>query len=71
MLNGMLWKIGFKGKNPNLFQVFFDPSTMDDSDEGYQDAYLAHFTMLLESIGLLIRRVVHRSTEELAYAGSK
>lgn len=44
---------------------------MDDSDEGYQDAYLAHFTMLLESIGLLIRRVVHRSTEELAYAGSK
>jgi len=54
VLNGMLWKIGFKGKNPNLFQVFFDPSTMDDSDEGYQDAYLAHFTMLLESIGLLI-----------------
>jgi len=44
---------------------------MDDSDEGYQDAYLAHFTMLLESIGLLIGRVVHRSTGELAYAGSK
>jgi hypothetical protein len=54
VLNGMLWKIGFKGQNPNLFQVFFDTSTMDTSEEGYQDAYLAHFTMLLESIGLLI-----------------
>jgi hypothetical protein len=53
-LNGQLWKIGFKGQNPNLFQVFFDPSTMDNSEEGYQDAYLAHFTMLLEVIGLLV-----------------
>ena len=53
-LAGQLWKIGFKGQNPNLFQVFFDESTMDTSEEGYQDAYLAHFTMLLESIGLLI-----------------
>jgi hypothetical protein len=53
-LNGQLWKIGFKGQNPNLFQVFFDPSTMDTSEEGYQDAYLAHFTMLLEVIGLLV-----------------
>lgn len=53
VLNGMLWKIGFKGKNPNMFQVFFDQS-MDTSEDGYQDAYLAHFTMLLEAIGLLI-----------------
>jgi len=53
-LNGMLWKVGHGGKNPNLFQVFFDESVMDDSQEGYHAAYLAHFTMLLESIGLLI-----------------
>lgn len=53
-LNGQLWKVGFGGQNPNMFQVFFDPSVMDDSQEGYQAAYLAHFTMLLECIGLLI-----------------
>jgi len=53
VLNGMLWKIGFKGKNPNMFQVFRD-KTMDDSEDGYQDAYLAHFTTLLEVIGLII-----------------
>jgi hypothetical protein len=53
-LNGQLWKIGFNGQNPNLFQVFFDESTMDNSEDGYQTAYLAHFTMLLECIGLLI-----------------
>jgi len=53
-LNGQLWKVGFGGQNPNFFQVFFDKSSMDDSQEGYQAAYLAHFTMLLESIGLLI-----------------
>lgn len=54
VLNGQLWKVGHGGQNPNLFQVFFDPSVMDDSQEGYQSAYLAHFTMLLECIGLLI-----------------
>jgi|GEM_PF-1261690 len=53
-LNGQLWKIGFNGQNPNIFQVFFDESTMDTSEDGYQSAYLAHFTMLLECIGLLI-----------------
>jgi type IV secretory pathway VirB4 component len=45
-LNGQLWKIGFNGQNLNLFQVFFDESTMDNSEDGYQTAYLAHFTML-------------------------
>ncbi|HWQ43917.1 MAG TPA: hypothetical protein VN456_18070 [Desulfosporosinus sp.] len=53
-LNGQLWKVGFGGQNPNMFQVFFDKSVMDDSRDGYQAAYLAHFTMLLECIGLLI-----------------
>jgi hypothetical protein len=54
VLGGLLWKFGRNGRNPNMFQVFFDETTMDTSVDGYQDAYLAHFTMLLESIGLLI-----------------
>lgn len=53
-LNGQLIKFGDFNATPNMLQVFFDPSTMDTSQDGYQAAYLAHFTMLLESIGLLV-----------------
>lgn len=53
-LNGQLIKFGDPTATPNMLQVFFDPSTMDTSQDGYQAAYLAHFTMLLESIGLLV-----------------
>lgn len=53
-MNGQLIKVGHGGTNFNMLQVFFDPSTMDTSQDGYQEAYLAHFTNLLESIGLLV-----------------
>ncbi|MGE5457714.1 MAG: hypothetical protein ACM3RX_05110, partial [Methanococcaceae archaeon] len=39
---------------PNMLQVFFDPEFMDTSKDGYLTAYQNHFTMLLESIGLLV-----------------
>lgn len=53
-LGGQLIKFGDPKATPNMLQVFFDPLTMDTSQDGYQAAYLAHFTMLLESIGLLV-----------------
>lgn len=51
---GQLIKVGFGGVNFNMLQVFFDLSTMDDSVDGYQAAFSAHFASLLISIGLLV-----------------
>lgn len=51
--NGQLIKVGHNGVNFNMLQVFFD-SSMDDSIDGYQQAYDAHFTNLLTCIGLLV-----------------
>lgn len=53
-MKGQLIKIGRREDTPNMLQIFFDPSSMDTSQDGYQEAYLGHFTTLLESIGLLV-----------------
>lgn len=52
--SGQIIKVGDQSKTPNLLQIFFDPSTMDDSTDGYQAAYTSHFTNLLTSMGLLV-----------------
>lgn len=52
--NGQLIKVGHGGTNFNILQVFFDPSVMDTSVDGYNAAFLSHYTHLLECIGLLV-----------------
>jgi hypothetical protein len=54
IFSGQIIKVGDPAKTPNLLQIFFDPSTMDDSKDGYQSAYTSHFTNLLTSMGLLV-----------------
>ncbi len=60
-LHGQLIKVGhvrlednIQDSNPNIFQVFFDSESMENTQAAYQLVYSKHITVLPDIIGLLI-----------------